>query len=94
MSKAGLAVWCHRITDFRDSSDIEKHADILAENGVNILIPCVKKNLLGAVDFLAVFEPFINLGKSRDRIEKCPINDISDYSEFCNRIVSDWFHNA
>jgi len=51
MNRFGLAIWLHSVTGFESEQDVRRHADRLAENGVDILIPCVK-NPPGAVDFL------------------------------------------
>jgi uncharacterized lipoprotein YddW (UPF0748 family) len=51
MNEFGLATWAHNILDFGQTPDeMRIHLDRLAENGFNILIPCIK-NMPGAVDF-------------------------------------------
>jgi uncharacterized lipoprotein YddW (UPF0748 family) len=86
MANPGLAVWSHGITDFGGRDDIPRRADTLAENGIDILIPCVK-NPPGAVDFqtdLADVNPdYPDWDPLKVLIEACRARDVKVHPWFC-----------
>jgi len=86
MSEFGLAIWLHSVTGFRDAADVERHADRLAQNKVDIFIPCVK-NPPGAVDFfteLADVNPqYPDWDPLKVLIERCQERGVKVHPWFC-----------